>query len=385
MNSARACAAALALVVGAPGCTDSRSPAASDREAVTAPSPVSTTPTTPLPFAADEGPSRFVSVRNQVGQGGSQAVAVSDADTGRVERVVLPDPWEGMAVNSTAVDATGHVWVTLAAGPRCSSNVAGCGPVPDSCSGEVMKIAPATGRRTPVLTAAAHELIGDAQPSPDGRLLAYLDGACDRSYFNQHIEIRDLSTSRSWSIGGSLEACHSLGSISWTRDSTALVVFYGPSALEPGGNDSWGYGTCVQNDPNEVAVVPALAAAGDLSGTTTAVDPGCQAEAVTATAGGYAAIEACGTPNFLTGPAYLLTLSGAAHISSRMLIGACVNGAELRTDASGTDLIGTSYQFCNPPGTSPPRTVAFTYRLGRVRDIIDAPNGGSNSVTAVSW
>lgn len=340
------------------------------------------TKVTTQPLAPVMAPAAFVAVRARSGQDGSQVVTVSDATTGRIQRVVLPDPWQGMQVNSTAVDAAGEVWVTLASGPRCTSNVAGCGPVPGSCAGEVVKIDPLTGMPTPVLKASSSELIGDAQPSPKGRLLAYLDGSCNRSYFNQHLQVRDLATGRSWSIGTGLAVCHSLGSIGWTLDGSDLVVSYGPSSLTPSTTSSYGYGTCKQSDPNELAVVPALQPAAGLPGNQLPMDPNCQAEAVTATRRGYAAIEACGsTDNYLSGPASLVLIDSTFHVTTRSHIGTCVDGAELRADSSGSDLLGSSYQFCNPPGKSPPRFVTFTDTGGGPHNIIDAPN----SLTSISW
>src|SRR5215475_686746 len=186
------------------------------------------------PFAPVRAPQSFVGVRALPGHSGTQAVTISDAIMGRIQRVVLADPWHGMDVVSTAVDAVGRIWVTLANGPRCTSNVAGCGPVPDSCAGEVVRIEPSTGALTTVLKASASELIGDAQPSPDGKLVAYLDGSCDRSFFNQHLRVRDIGSGRSWSIGTGLAVCHSLGRIAWTKDGSHLVVSYGQSRLAQG-------------------------------------------------------------------------------------------------------------------------------------------------------
>jgi hypothetical protein len=340
-------------------------------------------------FKPVRAPDAFASVR--VGAHGSHAVTISDATTGRVQSVVLPDPWHGMEVDSTAVDSVGRLWVTLTSGPRCTSNVNGCGPLQDSCSGEVITIDPATGKRTTVFKALRSELIGDAQPSPDRRLVAYLDGSCNNSYFNQHLQIRDLASGRSWSIGTGLVVCHSLGSIAWTRDGASLAVFYGPSTVAAGDTpSSYGYGSCKQSAPRELAVVPALQAATGLPARTMAVDANCEAEAVTTLRDGYAAIEGCAKNNnpingYISGPAFLLVIDSTFHITSRSQIGMCVDGAELRAGTSGSDLLGTSYQFCNPPGTSQPRYVTFVDIGNGPHNVIDVPNEGSSSVSAISW
>lgn len=336
-------------------------------------------------FKPVKAPGTFASVR-VVGPHGREAVTISNAVTGRVENVLLPDPWHGMQTSSTAVDSTGRIWVTLTSGPRCSSNVAGCGPVRNSCSGEVITIDPATGKPTTVFKAPRSELIGDAQPSPNRRLVAYLDGSCNNSYFNQHLQVRDLASGRSWSIGTDLAPCHSLGSISWNRGGTALAVLYGPSTVGAGESGSYGYGTCKQPQANGLAVVPALQASTGFPATTMVMDPNCEAEAVTTMTGGYAAIEACAKNNsYIEGPAFLVTIDSTLRITSRSPIGACVDGAELRSDTTGSDLLGTSYQFCNPPGTSQPRTVTFADMGSGTHDIIDETNGGSSSVSAISW
>jgi hypothetical protein len=338
------------------------------------------------PFVSARAPDTFVAVRGLPGPGGSQAVTISDATTGQIQHLVLPDPWHGMQVNSTAVDSAGGIWVTLASGPRCTSNIAGCGPVPDSCAGEVVRIDPTTGSLAPVLKASGRELIGDAEPSPNGKLVAYLDGSCNRSYFSQHLQVRDIATGQSWSIGSGLTVCHSLGSLAWATGGSHLVVYYGPSTLVPGNTGSYGYGPCQQPDPNQLAVVPALQPAAGLPGARVPMDPNCQAEAVTATKGGYAAIEACGpSHNYLSGSASLVLIDSKLHVTSRSQIGECVDGAELRADSSGSDLLGSSYQFCNPPGTSPPRTVTFTDTGSGPQNVIDVRNGGTNSVVSISW
>ncbi|OJV24683.1 MAG: hypothetical protein BGO26_19205 [Actinobacteria bacterium 69-20] len=329
-------------------------------------------------------PGAFVAVRAVAPPGDSREVTISDAHTGRMLRVVLPDPWHGMQVQATAV-ASGKVWVTLSSGPRCSSGVEGCGPVPGSCAGQVITIAPTDGTPSVALTAPADELIADAKPSPDGSLLAYLDGSCDSSYFNQHLQVRDLRTGRSWSIGAALAMCHSLGSISWTPNGQNLVVAYGPSTLPPGAAGDYGHGTCQSPGPAQLAVVPALQGAPDLPGVHTAMDADCQAAAVTATKDGYAAIEACGSPDYLSGPALLLALDPTLHITKRTSIGACVDGAELTAGSDFTDLLGSSYQFCNPPGTTPPRTRTFTDTGIGPHTVIDTANSGTDAVTAISW
>ncbi|MCW2538965.1 MAG: hypothetical protein JWN95_690 [Frankiales bacterium] len=333
------------------------------------------------------GSDQFVAVRPLPGHTGSRAVTLSDLETGQLTSVVLPQPWHGMTVNATAVDEARRIWVSLSSGPNCTSNVAGCGPQPGSCHGQIVQINPGTGKPTVVVTAPAGQLIGDAQPSPDGKLVAYLEGTCDRSYFNQHIRVRSLATGASWTIGAGLIVCHTLNSLAWTPDSTTLAVVYGAS-LVTGTHTEYGRGSCAETAPNELATVPALTGATGLPGRLIAVDPGCEAKAATATGTGYAAIEACsakaGSSDYLGGPAWLLVYNATARVSRRTPIGSCLDGAELRTDTTHTSLLGSSYQFCNPPGTTDPHTVTFTASGPRLSTIINEPNGGEDSISAIS-
>lgn len=284
-----------------------------------------------------------------------------------------------MQVDSTAVDAAGRIWVTLSSGPRCSSNVAGCGPIPNSCAGEVITINASTAKLATVLKATRGELIADAQPSPNGALLAYLDGTCNKSYSNQHLVIRDITSGQSWTIGTALEVCHSLSSLSWTPDSKNIVVTYGASLVASADMPAnYGSGLCRQPGPGELVVVPALAAATRLPGAAMPMEPNCQIEATTATRGGYAAIEICGvTDHDFAGPAYLVLINPALQVTSRSQIGTNVGDAELRADANGTNLLGTI-------GVSPARTVTFTDTGSGPRDVLSQANGYT-TVTSVSW
>ena len=310
-----------------------------------------------------------------------------DASSGRLVRWLLNEPYKGMTVDATSVDQTGQIWVTLNSGPMCSSDVAGCGPKPNSCSGEVLKLNLSTGAMSVVLKVPDSELISDAQPSPNGRYLAYLDGVCNTSYFNQHIRVRDeTAPDRSWTIGAGLLPCHSLGSISWASDSAHLAVQYGTSRVKSGQDTFTGDGTCSPPLPAGLAVVAALTPRPGITGQGVAADTGCQIEAVTALRSGFAAIEGCGTPiNYMSGPVRLIRYSETLQPISKATIGSCLDGAEIRSDQTGAVLLGTTYQFCNPPGTQGPFTVSFTDRATTPVTFYDQPNGGLDTFRAISW
>ncbi len=350
--------------------------------------PAGSTPA-PAQLLTVTGSASFVAVRLEADRGHS-AVTVSDARTGRITKVLLPDPWHSMAVRSTAVDAAGHVWVGLATGPTCTSGIASCGPKPNSCASEVVMLTPDADAPHAVFQGGPGELVTDAQPSPDGTLLAYLDGVCDRAYFNQHLRVRSLKTGRSWDIGAGLAPCHALGSMAWTADGRDLVVSYGRSLVTGTPARSLGVGGCSANAPRQLAVVPASTASSGLPGAVADADQGCEITAATATSTGYAAIEACRGPgdapgNFLEGPARLVRYDKTLRIVGRTPIGRCVDGAELRSDSTGSRLVGTSYQYCAPGRSGAPRTVAFTDTATGLTTIVNAANGGSSTLRAISW
>ena len=317
-----------------------------------------------------------------------QKLGLFDASSGHVVRWLLTEPYQGMTVTATAVDHHGRIWATVSRGPACTSNVSGCGPKPDSCAGKVIRLNPLTGAITTILTAPRGALIDDAQPSPDGRYLAFLDGRCDRAYFNQYIRVRDLTTGDSWTIGADLMPCHSLGSLSWAADGKHLVAGYGRSVVTSADAAAgYGAGTCLTPAAAGVVVIPALSGAPRVDGPTAAAQAGCAIEAVTATNTGYAAIERCGgaKDSYLSGPVRLIRYSTHLRRSVETTIGACVDGAELRTDGTGTALLGTTYQFCNPPGRPGPKTVAFTDHRHKPTTFYERPNGGQDVYRAVSW
>jgi len=317
-----------------------------------------------------------------------QKLGLFETSSGRVIRWILTEPYQGMTVSATAVDHTGRIWATMSSGPACTSDADGCGPKPNSCAGKVITISPSTGAMTTVLAAPPGTLIADAQPSPDGRYLAFLEGRCDRSYFNQYIQVQDLTTGASWTIGADLKPCHSLGSLSWTSDGKHLVAAYGRSLVTSAGAAArYGAGTCLDPAVAKIAVVSAMAGQPRINGPAAAAQAGCEIEGVTATATGYAAIEGCrgAKGSYLSGAVRLLRYSTNLQRSVEASLGACVNGAEIRTDHTGTALLGTTYQFCNPPGKPGPKTVAFTDHDHSPATFYEQPNGGEDAFSAISW
>jgi hypothetical protein len=379
-------AALVALAIGMTSCTGSGTRGASTTASRSRAQPPSTavSPSGRVAVGAGRvpGPARgvFVAVSER-----QQKLGLFDASTGGLVRWLLSEPYHAMMVEATAVDHRGRVWVTLTSGPVCTSGVAGCGPKPNSCAGEVIELNPSTGSMVTVLTATRGELIADAEPSPDGQLMAYLDGRCDRSYFNQYIRVRNLTTDASWTIGADLPPCHSLGSLSWVADGTQVVAAYGGSRVKSAGAN-YGFGGCLAPSAAGLTLVAALKSQPGMNGPTAPADPGCEIAAVTATSAGYAAIEGCGTgPTYGSGPVRLLRYSPQLRRTAQGSLGRCVDGAELRSDESGTVLLGSTYQFCNPPGKPGPKTIAFTDHGHGPDTFYAAPNRGEDAFRAISW
>lgn len=130
--------------------------------------------------------------------------------------------------------SNGWIWFTAATGPRGKSAGYGqCIPIPDSCSGAVLRFDPETGQVTTVFRTPRSVWLDAAAPNPNGRYVAYQTAPCDRPYFNTHLAVPDLVSGHTWSIGQDAQDCHNLSRPAWTTDSRRLVFTYGPRAHWP--------------------------------------------------------------------------------------------------------------------------------------------------------
>jgi len=314
--------------------------------------------------------------------GGSEVIAISDAHSGDLVSVVHQLPWAGMNADGLSVDRSGHLWVTLSKGPDCSSNVAGCGPVPHSCASEVLDITPATGQVRTVLRGGNDELIGDATRSPDGRQVAYLHSGCATFYFDNDLRVRNLATGHEVDIGGALPSCHVLSDPHWTPDSTHLVLTYGAaSTFSYAGSN----GTCSSPQPAELLVVAASTPQSAITGSRLDADPGCEIQDGVPTVNGYAAVEHCGDPpTFIQSVVQLVEYNPALRLVTRTPLGHCEDGASIAVDQSGADLIAATYQYCNPPGTAQPETLVTTINGGGEAPILEI-SGDELMIDQLAW
>ena len=65
------------------------------------------------------------------------------------------------------------------------------------------------------------------QPSPTGDRIAYLHSGCAASYFDNSLEVKDLTTDAVVSIGARLPRCHILTTPRWSLDGAKLAILYG--------------------------------------------------------------------------------------------------------------------------------------------------------------
>jgi hypothetical protein len=244
------------------------------------------------------------------------------------------------------------IWLTMSTGPRLRNNTAGGDPEPDSCSGSVVRLNLDSGTTQTVLTAASSQKIYDAVPSPDGRLLVMETGSCNRSYFNEHLLVKELQSGRQWTIGADAAPCHEISTPSWHRGGTELAFVYGPATgagvPETPRNDL-GEGICSSLRPGEVATIPALHASQLSSARLIAPPKECSYETAVFDAWGIAATEGCekGTARGFKGfgedrgDCYLVQLNSRGQVTARFPLRREPNPTRLASSPSGALVLVT--------------------------------------------
>jgi hypothetical protein len=319
-------------------------------------------------------------------------INVSDGAS-RARLFPLPHRLAGLQPAGMSRAAMGHVWVTLTRGPHDRSDVASGDPAPHSCAGRVVDISIPSGAHHVVMRAGDNELIGDAQRSPDGSRLAYLDGGCTNSSENQWIRVVNLHTRRSVTIGRGVAPCHTIAGLRWTADSTHLVVTYGavdPSAHPPGD----GVGMCNESLANQLVVVRATATQAALTGPSARPDPTCEFVDATATATGYAGLENCEVPpppgvttghTYVNGLVQLVRFDDRLQATVRAPLGRCGNSGEITADPDGTQLLIVTPQHC--PDTNDP-SLAHIFTVDGAKAPVARftwPSSASYYPTSIVW
>ena len=302
---------------------------------------------------------------------------------------MLAGPWRASAgVAAPHVDANGDVWITVSSGPKCSSNVAGCGPVPNSCHSKVIRLDPATGDIRTVETFARSQDVSDAIPSPRGRLAVLVAGGCTTSFFNQHLVVEDQRSGDRWSIGAGALPCHELSDPGWNSSGSQLVFTYGPSRLHSA--DGYPHGeSCRGSGSPGIVVVSADHASNPRSWRFIAPPKGCGYTSAVFDKQGVAAFETCspgrrgGPANDFLGPAYLAQLNDRGRVLFQIALKLGANPGTVRSDPRTGELLVTqdqTYRHHRP-------THNWVWQLqGRhVRLIASYPFNGYPLISAQPW
>jgi hypothetical protein len=220
-----------------------------------------------------------------------------------------------------SVDRAGRVWMTFSSGPKCSSGAAGCGPVPNSCSGRTDRLNLRSASNATVLSFASSKLVSDAVPSSDATRVALLEGGCTSSFFNQHLVVRDLPSGHEWSLGADATPCHALSAPSWNANGSRLVFAYGPSRLRKGTRDP--AGGCSSPRFNRLVIVSSQHASSASSWKLIKAPRQCSYEAGAFDKRGVAAVEACtrgrgGSSGVNLGQAVLVQLNHRGRVIEQL-------------------------------------------------------------------
>jgi hypothetical protein len=243
----------------------------------------------------------------------------------------------------------GTVWLTESSGPRERNDTAGGDPAPNSCSGKVVRLDLATGESETVLSFPSSTLVDEAVPNPSGQRLVMLAGTCARSYFNQHLLVKDLGSASQWTIGADAAPCHEISTPSWSTDGSRLVFAYGPassSRLPEVPTSGLGRGVCTRSRPGEVAIVAADHYSQFSSARLIPPAKGCSYQAAVFDRDGVAAVEACeqgAAPEYAglgddDGDAYIVQLNSRGRMLFRRALRRESNITRLASDPS-SDLV----------------------------------------------
>jgi hypothetical protein len=251
-----------------------------------------------------------------------------------------------MLVNGLARFSQDSLLVTYSTGPLCSSNIAGCGPRPNTCGAEVDTLNLNTGAIKVLWQVGRNQRLSAAQLSPDGTKIAALASPCVPSYYNDHLVVRRLSDGVSWSIGSQLPRCHVMGAPQWSADGAHLLVTYAPATgTQPyAGGD--GFCATTIGDRN-IVEVEASHQQPMITGVTKTAPVGCMYEAIASSGMGAYAVQACGTDSLrMQGPATLVRLDQALRVTQRWPIGPCSGDNGIAADPA-KGVILAAYLFCN--------------------------------------
>lgn len=284
-------------------------------------------------------------------------VDLVEVRTGHVVQRLLPDK-QGRLDVTGLFRARSQLLVTYATGPECTSGVAGCGPKPYTCGGEVDRVTLATGAVEVLWRVDKDTRLAAASPNPAGTQIAALASPCVPSQVNGHLVVRSLGSGVTWSIGAGLPRCHSITGPVWTADGRSLLTSYAtaPGTAPYEGPD----GTCSSLGDASLVQLSAEHPQDGLNGTVVAPRPGCTYQTVAAAGTTAWALQSCGSQtDRIDGPLTLLRLDAQLRTTQSWALGSCDDGdAALSARPDGRVLV-EAYRYC-ADGAAPPVSILAT-------------------------
>ena len=379
-----ACTVAAALAIT--GCTASSQPTAATSPVASA-SSAGGGPAALLTGAGGAAPRDFVAVGyTGPARGAGTWMELGDAATGAIGGKLVPGTYDGMHADGAAVGRGGGVWVTYSKGPAVVPD--GFGPAifkPDTCGNEVVEwnLQGAAPRATVYQRTGDDVLLGQAVPSPDGRLLASTEQPCNINGTGLYLRVTDVSSGKSWTIGQALPGCHILTTPAWSADGTQLLEGYAAANLPYNA----GPGFCTGPGTERLLRLDALAPQPGAAGQVTSPDGNCQAGSAAGLAGGGALVlESCGrSQDYTLDFGALLVVGPDGRHQQTIRLGRCSEAGQLAGDSSGGSVLVTGVMDCNPTSAhSPVTSDLWDYSGGRLR-LVAATPASAREPTELAW
>jgi hypothetical protein len=292
---------------------------------------------------------------------------LGDAVTGRLIGRLLPATLGPMTAQGAAVDRDGDVWVTYAKPATEFGHFAGGDPQPHTCANEIIVLRTrGTPRVSAWLRAGDDVSLGQAVPSPDGRLLAYTEVGCSTAPNGQFLRVTDLRARRSWTIGQRLPGCHPFTTPAWSAAGRQLVEGYAAANL-PYNNPG---GVCTGPATERLLRLDARRPQPGAGGQVTSPDGNCQ---VTSTAGlaggGVLVMEQCGrSPDYTRDFAALLVVGADGRPARTIRLGRCTAAGPVTADQGGGSVLVGARVDCDPTSfNAPASTRLWVYSGGQLR------------------
>jgi hypothetical protein len=284
-------------------------------------------------------------------------------------------------VSGVAIGPDGDIWITVNRGPKLLGHTSDGNPQPHTCASTVLTVDPRTGASHTVFTGGDDELLTDAQPSPDGRRVAYLHGNCAVARTVETLEVRRLDSGQVTDLRVSSTPCNFLFDPRWTADGRDLAVGW----AEPGPN-------CNTPGAARLAVVSADSVQRTTPVVSAPAAPDCSINAVTTTADGFASVEQCRRapdsqfPEFVyvDGPVQLVRYDRDLKPVSRVSLGQCGDGASIAGTSHSSTVIVSNYQFCPGAASTTPATKLFADDAAGLR-LITTVYGSETMIDQLSF